>query len=158
MDDITNTEFYEKISNLKYKTLDFYETYKYIFEKVDKKKIDIMWIEKAKIFIKKNKDILLKKLLILFSYLDYIYESNNVFVLEKYENYMFYETDEEEIYQNKSEKKIKLDELLEMIIEYQDGLPYDNPNTYNWGLYRTSFYNLVLYEVLLELISNLDYN
>ena len=180
LDDINDTDFHDYLKDLmetltsflyRYQkiipfessvVLNFFQRKRYFlfknkFEIKNKKdfKNDIIYkkfIEEAIIAIHNNEDLFLQKILIIYNFLDYSYNhpSSNIIEIEK------------KMYTKRGKNKfsdgyqdVTLEEILCSLISFEEGL-YNAPSHINyWGLYKSSFYNLILYDSLKKIIYEL---
>jgi hypothetical protein len=112
-----------------------------------------LWIDEAVLFLD-GKNELTDKILGIYSELDYHYQHQSSYDRNELEKWRF-KMNKDGIIEHKCEK-MTLQRILGSLITYQDGLINDNGHTRNWGLYNSSFYNLVMFRVLSKIISNLD--
>ena len=160
LDDISYTEFYEKLIKLKDDIINFLYYYqnekKYISLKKMKKIIENdLWLTSAEPFIfnNQNYEILIIKILEIFSFLNYLNDSSYFIINELYDSYFYYQL-EENVYicdSNKSEH-LTIKDILEDLLIYEDGFFGINENGRKWGLKKSSFYCIVLFDVLTKII------
>ena len=122
---------------------DFYK--KILYEK---------WVGEAKLFLIGKKEFT-DKILSIYSDLDYMYNYSNTYNRKKMKNWRF-RMKEDGTIANKCGEKKTLDEILCGLISYQEGIYNDNGYTRDWGLYRSSFYNIVMYNILTKIILDID--
>lgn len=133
----------EFISPKKYKTKKHFEN----------KIIYWIWVNEAITYIENKKEIILEKLLKIYSYLTCCYEYDDSFTLELLNNnYLFHETYQKNIFKNNENERITLYELINGLIIHEEGIYNDNSNTKEWGLYKSSFYNIIMIEVFEKII------
>ena len=111
-----------------------------------------LWVDEAIIFLDGKKEFT-HKILAIYSELDYHYQFPNTHNRKDMQNWE-YTMNQNGTIQHKSEK-VTLQQVLGGLIMYQDGIYNDNGHTRNWGLYNSSFYNVVLFKVFGKIINDI---
>jgi hypothetical protein len=112
-----------------------------------------IWINQAVIFLNDKPD-LTDKILAIYSELDYYYQFPITHNKNELQNWRF-KMNENGMIIHKSEIKT-LQTILEELITFQEGLINDNQNTRNWGLYNSSFYNVVMVNTFIKILSDIE--
>ena len=120
-------------------------------------KLKTIWIREAILYIDQNREIVIPKLMEVYCYLNYHFNFPSSNTEDKILNeYFYYETFEKNVFiNNYDNEKITLEEVLIELFNYQDGMYNDNKRTRNWGLYRSSFYNIIMFKILNDTIIEL---
>lgn len=112
------------------------------------------WVSEAILFLNGEKEFT-KKLLGIYSKLDYFYNYPTHYdrkIMEKWKFTM----NKDGIFENNYDEKRTLYEILGGLITYQEGIYNDNRNTREWGLYNSSFYHIVLNRVLINIVYDIE--
>jgi hypothetical protein len=167
LDNISESHFYNDINQLQKKINQFLHDYQYvIMSKMDvlskhyikqtyltqqkiSNKQTIIWMNEAREFVLENREQVLPKLLTLYSFLDCMYHFSRSFSMKKLKKYQYSETEKPEMFiRNDSSLTCTLEGLLKDIWRYEIGIYNDAEDTRHWGLFKSSFYNIVLLHVL----------
>jgi hypothetical protein len=175
LDDITGEHFYSELSELQKNVNQFLHDYQYIIvskmdtlnkhyakqtylsnKKILQKQREI-WFAEARQFVVENRQEMLPKLLKVYSFLDCQFSKS--FSMKKLEKYQFLETQKPWVFRNTfNGKTCTLEELLTHLWTYEIGIYNDTEDTRHWGLFKSSFYNLVLFRILEKTIDEIVNN
>ena len=112
-----------------------------------------VWINQAVIFLN-DKPELTDKILAIYSELDYNYQFPNTHNKNDLQKWR-YKINQNGIIIHKSEKKT-IPIILGELFAFQEGIMNDNNYTRNWGLYSTSFYNIVMVNTFIKILSDIE--
>jgi hypothetical protein len=111
-----------------------------------------IWITEAEKFLY-GKPEETDKILAIYSELDYHYQHQDSYNRNDLQRWRF-KMNKDGIIEHKCEK-VTLAIVLGGLITYQEGIYNDNENTRNWGLYKSSFYNTVMLQVLNKIVNEI---
>ena len=88
--------------------------------------------------------------------MDYIYQHPDTHSMKKLKEWKFTLGQDGTTIENSRGEKRTLDTMFSELITFQEGIYNDSVSTRNWGLYNSTFYNIVMYNVLIKIVSEVE--
>ena len=121
---------------------------------------DIMytkWIDEAIIFINENENIVLPKILEIYSYLNYRYNYQTTNNIKQLKLHQFKKYRDDGKFKNNNGDIVTLEQIITELVHFEYGI-FNAPDSINHlGLYESSFYNKIMCKLLTNIVNELSH-
>ena len=112
------------------------------------------WASEAVLFVEGNKT-LLDKILAIYTELDCQYQHPDTFSIKKLNSWKF-TMGSDGVISNSYKEKHTLTEMFSELVQFEEGIYNDTSRMRHWGLYNSTFYHIVMYNLLSKIVSELE--